>query len=57
MGKMAKLKALLHPPFTLHTELLKLIEQEIVAAQAGKYARIIVKVNALTEDSQLIAAL
>ncbi|WP_180041562.1 MULTISPECIES: polyphosphate kinase 1 [unclassified Acinetobacter] len=56
MGKMAKLKALLHAPFTLHTELLKLIEQEIVAAQAGKYARIIVKVNALTEP-QLIAAL
>ncbi|WP_180116795.1 polyphosphate kinase 1 [Acinetobacter sp. YH12096] len=56
MGKMAKLKALLHAPFTLHTELLKLIEQEIIAAQAGKYARIIVKVNALTEP-QLIAAL
>ena len=56
MGKMAKLKALLHAPFILHTELLKLIEQEIIAAQAGKYARIIVKVNALTEP-QLIAAL
>ena len=56
MGKMAKLKALLHAPFTLHTELLKLIEQEIIAAQAGKYARIIVKVNALTEP-QLITAL
>jgi polyphosphate kinase len=56
MGKMAKLKTLLHAPFTLHAELLKLIEQEIECARAGKSARIIVKVNALTEP-QLIAAL
>lgn len=56
MGKMAKLKTLLHAPFTLHTELLKLIDQEIQYAQAGKNARIIIKVNALTEP-QLIAAL
>lgn len=56
MGKMAKLKALLHAPFTLHSELLKLIEQEIAFAQAGKSAQIIIKVNALTEP-QLIAAL
>ena len=56
MGKMAKLKTLLHAPFTLHAELLKLIEQEIEYAQAGKTARIIIKVNALTEP-QLIAAL
>jgi polyphosphate kinase len=56
MGKMAKLKALLHAPFTLHSELLKLIDQEIEFAQAGKAARIVIKVNALTEP-QLIAAL
>lgn len=56
MGKMAKLKALLHAPFTLHIELLKLIEQEIDCAKAGQSARIIIKVNALTEP-QLIAAL
>ena len=56
MGKMAKLKNLLHAPFTLHTELLKLIEQEIEFAQAGKAAQIMIKVNALTEP-QLIAAL
>ena len=53
---MAKLKALLHAPFTLHSELLKLIEQEIQFAQVGQKARIIIKVNALTEP-QLIAAL
>ena len=40
----------------MHTELLKLIEHEIECAQAGKAARIIIKVNALTEP-QLIAAL
>lgn len=56
MGKMAKLKTLLHAPFTLHAELLKLIEQEIEYAQAGKTARIIIKVNALTEP-QLITVL
>ena len=43
MGKMAKLKALLHAPFTLHSELLKLIEQEIQFAQAGQKARITLK--------------
>lgn len=56
MGKMAKLKALLHAPFTLHSELLKLIEQEKTFALAGKAAQIIIKVNALTEP-QLITAL
>ena len=56
MGRSAKLKNLLHAPFTLHSELLKLIEQEIGFAQAGKAARIIIKVNALTEP-QLITAL
>lgn len=53
MGKMAKLKKLLHAPFTLHQQLLNYIDEEIAYAQAGKKARIIVKVNALTEQ-QLI---
>ncbi len=56
MGRSAKLKNLLHAPFTLHSELLKLIEQEIGFAQAGKAGRIIIKVNALTEP-ELITAL
>src|SRR5574344_1710587 len=56
MGRSAKLKTLLHAPFTLHSELLKLIEQEIAFAQAGKAARIMIKVNALTEP-ELITAL
>lgn len=49
MGKMAKLKKLLHAPFTLHAQLIHYIENEIANAQAGKPAHIIVKVNALTE--------
>lgn len=56
MGKMAKPKKLFHAPFTLHSQLISLIEQEIVHAQAGKKAYIIIKVNALTEP-KLIAAL
>ena len=49
MGKMAKLKKLLHAPFTLHTQLIAFIDEEIAHAKAGKPAQIIVKVNALTE--------
>ncbi|ALH94056.1 polyphosphate kinase 1 [Acinetobacter equi] len=49
MGKMAKLKKLLHAPFTLHAQLINFIDEEIANAKAGKLARIIVKVNALTE--------
>lgn len=53
MGKTVKLKKLLHAPFTLHQQLKAFIDVEIANAKAGKKARIIVKVNALTEK-QLI---
>ncbi|MEC7119992.1 MAG: polyphosphate kinase 1, partial [Pseudomonadota bacterium] len=56
MGKAAKLKKLLHAPFTLHDGLISFIEDEIKNAKAGKPAHIIIKVNALTER-QLIDAL
>ncbi|MEK7740851.1 MAG: polyphosphate kinase 1, partial [Pseudomonadota bacterium] len=56
MGKLLKLKKLFHAPFTLHSQLLHLIEQETAHAKAGKKARIIIKVNALTEP-KLITAL
>lgn len=56
MGKMAKLKKLFHAPFTLHNQLIELIQQEIDNNKAGKKAQIIIKVNALTEP-QLIHAL
>ncbi|MPW43982.1 polyphosphate kinase 1 [Acinetobacter guerrae] len=49
MGKMAKLKKLLHAPFTLHAQLVNFIDDEIANAKAGKAAQIIIKVNALTE--------
>ncbi|ENV32743.1 polyphosphate kinase 1 [Acinetobacter gerneri] len=56
MGRMAKLKKLFHAPFTLHAQLLNFIELETQNAMNGKEARIIIKVNALTEP-KLIAAL
>ena len=56
MGKMVKLKKLFHAPFTLHSQLIELIENETENSKAGKKAQIIIKVNALTE-SQLIDAL
>jgi polyphosphate kinase len=49
MGKVLRLKQLLHAPFTLHPRLLSMIEQEISNKQSGLPARIIIKVNALTE--------
>ncbi|ATO18329.1 polyphosphate kinase 1 [Acinetobacter sp. LoGeW2-3] len=49
MGKMAKLKKLLHAPFTLQAQLVNYIDNEIANAKEGKKAQIIVKVNALTE--------
>ena len=56
MGRAAKLKKLLHAPFTLHAQLLLMIEQEIKNAEAGLPTHIIIKVNALTEK-QLMQAL
>ncbi len=56
MGKAAKLKKLLHAPFTLHEGLINFIEDEIRHAKEGRPAHIIVKVNAITER-QLIDAL
>lgn len=53
MGKMPKMKKLLHAPFTLHNHLMQYVDTEIENAKAGKEARIIIKVNALTEP-QLI---
>lgn len=49
LGKATRLKKLLQAPFTLHAELIKLIEQEAENATAGKAARIIVKINSLVE--------
>lgn len=53
LGKATKLKKLLQAPFTLHQELIKLIEQEEENAKAGKVARIIIKVNSMVEQKTI----
>ncbi|MGO4700082.1 polyphosphate kinase 1 [Dyella sp. 2RAB6] len=56
MGKVLRMKKLLHAPFTLKKTLLELIARETTHAQAGRAAQIIAKVNALT-DPKVIRAL
>jgi polyphosphate kinase len=56
LGRMKPLRQFLQAPFTLHARVLQLIEQVADAAFAGLPARIVVKVNALT-DVAIIEAL
>ncbi len=56
MGKTLPMKKLFHAPFTLRKTLLELIAREASQANEGKDARIIIKVNALT-DARMIKAL
>lgn len=56
LGKTRPMKQLLQAPFTLHKQMLKLVEQVAQAARDGKPARIVAKINALT-DVPLIDAL
>ncbi len=56
MGKVLRMKKLLHAPFTLKKALLEMIGSETAHAAAGRPAQIILKVNALTEP-KLIRAL
>lgn len=56
MGKTLRMKKLFHAPFTLRKTLLELIAREASNASDGKDARIIIKVNALT-DAKMIKAL
>ena len=56
MGKVVRMKKLLHAPFTLKETLLELIAQETAHAEAGRPAQIIFKINALTEP-KIIRAL
>ncbi len=53
MGKAMRLQRLLHAPFTLQRNLQAMVETEIEAAQAGKKAHIISKVNGLTEHKMI----
>jgi len=50
LGKATKLKKLLQSPFTLYKSLIEMIKQETEAAEAGKPARIIAKVNSLVDN-------
>lgn len=56
LGRMRTLKVLLQAPFTLHAQMLAQVERVAASARAGKPARIVVKINALT-DVPLIHAL
>ena len=49
LGRVAKLHKLLQAPFTLHDGLLEKIRREAKNAEHGKPARIIAKMNSLTE--------
>ena len=51
MGRAARLSELFHAPFTLHSALMDMIENERLNALEGKPARIILKMNAITEKS------
>ncbi|WP_298825324.1 polyphosphate kinase 1 [uncultured Piscinibacter sp.] len=55
-GRTRPLRALLQAPFTLHRRMGQLIDRVAEAARAGRPARIVVKINALT-DAVLIEKL
>ncbi len=56
LGRTRPLRALLQAPFTLHKQMLAQIAKVAEAARAGRRARIVVKLNALTDEA-LIRAL
>ena len=56
LGRTRPLRALLQAPFTLHKQMLAELSRVAEAAAAGRTARIVVKINALT-DVALIEAL
>jgi polyphosphate kinase len=55
LGKVQNLNTLLQSPFTLHPTLLRWIEREAEHASKGKAARIIIKINSLTETKAIKA--
>ncbi len=56
LGKTRPLRQLLQAPFTLHKQMIRHVELVAEAARAGRHARIVAKLNALT-DVPLIEAL
>lgn len=55
LGKVREMNRLLHSPFTLREQLVKLIDDEATAALAGKPAWIQAKMNSLTEPTVIQA--
>jgi polyphosphate kinase len=55
LTRVPRLRKLLHAPFSLHQALLTKIDRESAHARAGKPARIIAKLNALTEPTVIQA--
>ncbi len=55
LSRVPRLRKLLHAPFSLHKTLLANIERESEHARAGSPARIIAKLNALTEPTVIQA--
>lgn len=55
MGVQSKLKRLIQAPFTLHSSILGFIQQETENAKSGKPARVIAKMNSLTDPNVIHA--
>ncbi len=55
LGKVPKLNKLLQSPFTLHPSLIEWIDREAQHAAEGRPARIIIKINSLTEPKAIQA--
>lgn len=55
LGKARKLHHLWQSPFSLHTEVLRAIQNETTLAKAGKRGQIIAKMNALLEPETIAA--
>jgi len=55
MGKSDRMQRILHAPFTLRRQLIKMIENEAKAQTEGKQGRIILKCNGLTETKVIQA--
>jgi polyphosphate kinase len=51
LGRVSKLDKVLQAPFTLHKTMMKYIDREIENAKAGKPARIMAKMNSLSEEN------
>jgi polyphosphate kinase len=51
LTRVPRLRKLLHAPFSLHQALMEKIERETEHARAGKPARVIAKLNSLTEPA------